>query len=113
DCRKLEFRNKALQSNELYAKKYDINASEIDTDTPKKFFDFVTESDKSKNNLMLVHAYPMYRKMNLIQAEKWFLMKDLGRSGKGLFMTTVDSLSQVTDVNCDSLNSSRFEASNE
>src|SRR5699024_5386210 len=46
DCRNLEFRNKALQSNELYAKKNDSNASEIDTDTPKQFFDFVIESDK-------------------------------------------------------------------
>ncbi|MGK8516040.1 phage resistance protein [Staphylococcus arlettae] len=113
DCRNLEFRNKALQSNELYAKKYDVNASEIDTDTPKKFFDFVTESDKSKNNLMLVHAYAMYRKMNLIQAEKWFLMKDFGRSGKGLFMTTFEALLQVNKVNFDSLISGGFEASNE
>lgn len=113
DCRNLEFRNKSLQSNELYAKKYDVNSSDIDTETPKKFYDFVTESDKSKNNLMLVHAYAMYRKMNLIQAEKWFLMKDFGRSGKGLFMTTFDALLQVNKVNFDSLISGGFEASNE
>lgn len=113
DCKQLIYRKQSLQSNELYAKKYDVNASEIDTDTPKKFFDFVTESDKSKNNLMLVHAYAMYRKMNLIQAEKWFLMKDFGRSGKGLFMTTFDALLQVNKVNFDSLISGGFEASNE
>lgn len=113
DCKQLEYRKRSLQSNELYAKKYDVNASEIDTDTPKNFFDFVTESDKSKNNLMLVHAYAMYRKMNLIQAEKWFLMKDFGRSGKGLFMTTFDALLQVNKVNFDSLLSPGFEASNE
>ncbi|MDK9860129.1 phage resistance protein [Staphylococcus equorum] len=113
DCRNLEFRNKSLQSNELYAKKYDVNSSDIDTETPKKFYDFVTESDKSKNNLMLVHAYAMYRKMNLIQAEKWFLMKDFGRSGKGLFMTTFEALLQVNKVNFDSLISGGFEASNE
>lgn len=113
DCRNLEFRNKSLQSNELYAKKYDVNSSDIDTETPKKFYDFVTESDKSKNNLMLVHAYAMYRKMKLIQAEKWFLMKDFGRSGKGLFMTTFEALLQVNKVNFDSLISGGFEASNE
>lgn len=113
DCRNLEFRNKSLQPNELYAKKYDVNSSDIDTETPKKFYDFVTESDKSKNNLMLVHAYAMYRKMNLIQAEKWFLMKDFGRSGKGLFMTTFEALLQVNKVNFDSLISGGFEASNE
>ncbi|MCI2940906.1 phage resistance protein [Staphylococcus cohnii] len=113
DCKQLEYRKRSLQSNELYAKKYDVNASEIDTDTPKKFFDFVTESDKSKNNLMLLHAYAMYRKMKLIQAEKWFLMKDFGRSGKGLFMTTFEALLQVNKVNFDSLISGGFEASNE
>ncbi|MDW3963832.1 phage resistance protein, partial [Staphylococcus saprophyticus] len=59
------------------------------------------------------HAYTMYRKMDLIQAEKWFLMKDFGRSGKGLLMTTFDALLQVNKVNFDSLLSPGFEASNE
>lgn len=113
DCRNLEFKKKSLNSDELYAKKYDVNASAIDTNTPKKFYDLVTENDKSKNNLMLMHAYTMYRKMNLIQAEKWFLMKDFGRSGKGLLMTTFDALLQVNKVNFDSLLSPGFEASNE
>ena len=114
DCRNLEFKKKSLNSDEeLYAKKYDVNASAIDTNTPKKFYDLVTENDKSKNNLMLMHAYTMYRKMNLIQAEKWFLMKDFGRSGKGLIMTTFDALLQVNKVNFDSLISGGFEASNE
>lgn len=113
DCRDLEFRKKSLQSNELYAKKYDVNASDLDTEKPKQFYDLVTENDKSKNNLMLIHAYTMYRKMQLIQAEKWMLMKDFGRSGKGLFMTTFDALLQVNKVNFDSLISGGFEASNE
>lgn len=113
DCRNLEFKKKSLNSDELYAKKYDVNASAIDTNTPKKFYDLVTENDKSKNNLMLMHAYTMYRKMNLIQAEKWFLMKDFGRSGKGLFMTTFDALLQVNKVNFDALLSRGFESQNE
>ena len=113
DCRNLEFRKKTLNPDELYVKKYDVNESDIDTETPRKFYDLVTENDKSKNNLMLVHAYTMYRKMQLIQAEKWMLMKDFGRSGKGLFMTTFDALLQVNKVNFDSLISGGFEASNE
>ncbi|MCG7340114.1 phage resistance protein [Staphylococcus sp. ACRSN] len=113
DCRNLEFIEKTLNPNELCAKKYDVNASDIDTDTPRQFYDLVTENEKSKNNLMLVHAYTMYRKMELIQAEKWMLMKDFGRSGKGLFMTTFDALLQVNKVNFDSLISGGFEASNE
>lgn len=113
DCRNLEYRKKSLSSNELYIKKYDVNAKDIDTDKAKEFYDLVTENVKSKNNLMLMHAYTMYRKMNLIQAEKWFLMKDFGRSGKGLLMTTFDALLQVNKVNFDSLITGGFEASNE
>lgn len=113
DCRNLEFKEKTLNSDELYAKKYDVNESNINLETPRKFYDLVTENEKSKNNLMLVHAYTMYRKMQLIQAEKWMLMKDFGRSGKGLFMTTFDALLQVNKVNFDSLISGGFEASNE
>ena len=113
DCRNLEFRKKSLNSDELYAKKYDVKESDINLETPKKFYDLVTENEKSKNNLMLVHAYTMYRKMELIQAEKWMLMKDFGRSGKGLFMTTFEALLQVNKVNFDSLISGGFEASNE
>jgi len=113
DCRNLEYSKKTLSSNELYIKKYDVNAKDIDTDKAKEFYDLVTENDKSKNNLMLMHAYTMYRKMNLIQAEKWFLMKDFGRSGKGLLMTTFDALLQVNKVNFDSLITGGFEASNE
>lgn len=113
DCRNLEFKKKTLNPDELYAKMYDVNESDINLETPRKFYDLVTENDKSKNNLMLMHAYTMYRKMDLIQAEKWFLMKDFGRSGKGLLMTTFDALLQVNKVNFDSLISGGFEASNE
>lgn len=113
DCRNLEYSKKTLSSNELYIKKYDVNAKDIDTDKAREFYDLVTENDKSKNNLMLMHAYTMYRKMNLIQAEKWFLMKDFGRSGKGLLMTTFDALLQVNKVNFDSLITGGFEAANE
>lgn len=113
DCRNLEFKKKTFNLDELYVKKYDVNKSDINLETPKKFYDLVTENDKSKNNLMLMHAYTMYRKMELIQAEKWFLMKDFGRSGKGLAMTTFDTLLQVNKVNFDSLISGGFEASNE
>lgn len=113
DCRNLEFRKKTLNPDELYAKKYDVNESDINLETPRKFYNLITENEKSKNNLMLVHAYTMYRKMELIQAEKWMLMKDFGRSGKGLFMTTFDALLQVNKVNFDALLSRGFESQNE
>lgn len=51
--------------------------------------------------------------MKLIQAEKWFLFKDFGRSGKGLFITTFNKLLHVNKVNFDGLVSGGFEAANE
>ena len=54
DCRNLEFKKKTLNLDELYVKKYDVNKSDINLETPKKFYDLVTENDKSKNNLMLM-----------------------------------------------------------
>ncbi|MFD3244665.1 phage resistance protein [Staphylococcus simulans] len=113
NVKNLKMTKRPLKQNELFALKYDVNHKDIDLETPRKFYDLVTENDKSKNNLKLVHAYAMYRKMQLIQAEKWFLMKDFGRSGKGLFMTTFETLFQLNKVNFDSLVSGGFEASNE
>ena len=55
----------------------------------------------------------MMRKTGLVPAEKWFLMKDFGRSGKGLFMKTFYQLLKVNKVNFDSLASGGFEALNE
>ena len=112
-CKTLKLIQEKPQSNELYAIKYDVNYKDLDFETPNNFYDLVTDNDKSKHNLKLVHAYTMYRKMKLIQAEKWFLFKDFGRSGKGLFITTFNKLLTVNKVNFDSLVSGGFEASNE
>ena len=113
NCKTLKLIQEKPQSNELYAIKYDVNYKDLDFKTPNNFYDLVTDNDKSKHNLKLVHAYTMYRKMKLIQAEKWFLFKDFGRSGKGLFITTFNELLSVNKVNFDSLVSGGFEASNE
>ncbi|MGW9977979.1 phage resistance protein [Staphylococcus hominis] len=113
NCKTLKLIQEKPQSNELYAIKYDVNYKDLDFKTPNNFYDLVTDNDKSKHNLKLVHAYTMYRKMKLIQAEKWFLFKDFGRSGKGLFITTFNKLLTVNKVNFDSLVSGGFEASNE
>ncbi|WP_049335092.1 hypothetical protein [Staphylococcus hominis] len=113
NCKTLKLIQEKPQVNELYAMKYDVNYKDLDFETPSNFYDLVTDNDKSKHNLKLVHAYTMYRKMKLIQAEKWFLFKDFGRSGKGLFITTFNKLLSVNKVNFDSLVSGGFEASNE
>lgn len=113
NCKTLKLIQEIPQSNELYAIKYDVNYKDLDFKTPSNFYDLVTDNDKSKHNLKLVHAYTMYRKMKLIQAEKWFLFKDFGRSGKGLFITTFNKLLHVNKVNFDGLVSGGFEAANE
>ncbi|ASE37005.1 phage resistance protein [Staphylococcus pettenkoferi] len=113
DVKHLKMTKRPLKENELFALKYDVDHKDIDLETPKKFYEFVTENEKSKNNLMLMHAYVMYRKMELVQAEKWFLMKDFGRSGKGLQMETFNPLLKVNKVNFDSLVSGGFESANE
>lgn len=113
DVKHLKMTKRPLKENQLFALKYDVDHKDIDFETPKKFYEFVTENEKSKNNLMLMHAYVMYRKMELVQAEKWFLMKDFGRSGKGLQMETFNPLLKVNKVNFDSLVSGGFESANE
>ncbi|WP_059747360.1 hypothetical protein [Staphylococcus haemolyticus] len=113
NCKELEFVDKKITSNDYYIIKYDVDKKDINTNIAQQFLDLVSDNERSKNNLMLVHAYTMYRKMKLIQAEKWFLIKDFGRSGKGLFMETFEELLKVNKVNFDSLLSSGFEAANE
>lgn len=46
-------------------------------------------------------------------SRKWMLLKDFGRSGKGLFMATFENLMKVNKVNFDSLISGGFESANE
>ncbi|MDU9351875.1 phage resistance protein [Staphylococcus warneri] len=113
DCRELQLEKLELKKNELYAIKYDVDFKDINIEKPKNFFNLVTDNEKSRNNLMLIHAYTMHRKMKLIQAEKWMLLKDFGRSGKGLFMATFENLMKVNKVNFDSLISGGFESANE
>ena len=113
NCKELEFIDKKISSDDYYIIKYDVDKKNINTNLAQQFFDLVSDNERSKNNLMLVHAYTMYRKMKLIQAEKWFLIKDFGRSGKGLFMETFEKLLNVNKVNFDSLLSPGFEAANE
>ena len=107
-AKELEFVDKKINSNDYYIIKYDVDKKNININLAQQFFDLVSDNERSKSNLMLA-CYTMYRKMKLIQAEKWFLIKDFGRSGKGLFMETFEKLLNVNKVNFDSLLSSGFE----
>lgn len=113
NCKQLVLSKSELKENNLYKVKYDVDFKDINLNVVNDFYSLVTDNEKSKNNLKLVHAYAMYRKMKIIQAEKTFLIKDFGRSGKGLFMTTFERLMKVNKVNFDSLISGGFESANE
>lgn len=113
DVPSLTLKQHELKGNELYFLKYDVNHADIDLNTPKDFVELVAEDNDSLHNLRLMHAYVMLRKVNAIPAEKWFLIKDFGRSGKGLLMETFNPLFNVNSVNMDGLISGGFEAANE
>ncbi|MGP5094715.1 phage resistance protein [Staphylococcus equorum] len=113
DLEELKIEKRKIGVRELFFKTYETKYEDINTDIPIEFLNFIANDDKSKHNLKLLHAYTMMRKTGLVPAEKWFLMKDFGRSGKGLFMKTFYQLLKVNKVNFDSLASGGFEALNE
>src|SRR5699024_10692970 len=53
------------------------------------------------------------RKLDLVPAEKYFLLKDFGRSGKGLLLESFEQLVNVRKVNYDALTGNGFELANE
>lgn len=113
DCESLKLGYEAPKQNELYFSYFSVDLDELNFDVSKDFLRMVTDDEKSLHNLSLVHAYVMLRKLDKVPAEKWFLLKDFGRSGKGLFMSTFHSIVNVTQVNFDSLSGTGFEATNE
>ncbi|MGO3652556.1 MAG: phage resistance protein, partial [Vagococcus sp.] len=113
DCQSLEYMEGIPKPLELYAGYFDIDKQELSVRQAATFLKTVADQQNSFNNLSLIHAYVMYRKMQLIHPEYYFILKDFGRTGKGLFMKTFDTIFQVNKVNFDNLKSSGIEASNE
>lgn len=98
---------------QLYFNYYDVTKAELDCSKARELLNAVADDDKSKNNLSLLHAYTLYRKLDLIHPEYYFILKDFGRTGKGLFMNTFNSVFTVNKVNFDNLIGGGFEANNE
>lgn len=103
DCKSLELSNKAPGQNELLFNYFDCEIEEINVAMANQIIDSIANDKESNNNLKLIHAYILLRKMNLIPAEKWFLMKDFGRTGKGLVILSFHSIFKVNPVNMDAL----------
>lgn len=113
DCKSLTMEHRTPEDKELFFQYYDVPHAELNLKTVKNFLAMVADGSKSLNNLRLLHAYVLLRKLELVPPEYFFILKDFGRTGKGLVMTTFDGLFKVNKVNFDALTGGGFEANNE
>lgn len=113
DCKKLELIHRKPTDKELFVSFNQVSFSELDFQTVDNFLNLIADGEKSLNNLRLLHSYVLLRKLNLEPPEHFFILKDFGRTGKGLLMNTFDEAFKVNKVNFDSLTGGGFEANNE
>lgn len=113
DCKSLTLEHRTPEDKELFFQYYDVPHAELNLKTVENFLAMVADGSKSLNNLRLLHAYVLLRKLELVPPEYFFILKDFGRTGKGLVMTTFDGLFKVNKVNFDALTGGGFEANNE
>ena len=109
----LSFEQHEYSNTDLFAIKYDVDAKDINLTMAKSFLEMIVDNKESLNNIKLLHAYVMMRKLDLVPAEKYFLLKDFGRSGKGLLLESFEKLVNVRKVNYDALTGNGFELANE
>lgn len=114
DCNQLQLVKRVPEGNELFFAHYEVELSEINLITPNNFLNKIADTEASLHNLKLVHAYVMQRKLKLVPAEQWFLLKDFGRTGKGLYIESFKAIFKYRQISFDSLKKSgSFEAQNE
>lgn len=109
----LSFEAHDYSNTDLFPIKYDVDAKDINKGVAKSFIEMIVDDEESLNNIKLMHAYVMMRKLNLVPAEKYFILKDFGRSGKGLLLESFEELVKVKKVNYDALTGNGFELANE
>lgn len=112
-CDTLEFVKHKPIEKELYFKAFDVKQEELNIEKAKDYLTMIASDEASLNNLRLLHAYTMRRKLGLEPAEQFFIIKDRGRTGKGLFMLTFADIFKINQVSFDNLAKGGFEASNE
>lgn len=113
DCKNLELTMKKPAKNVLYFDYYDVHYSDLNMKLVRELLEYISDGKESLNNITLLHAYAMQRKMKLVPAEKFFIFKDSGRTGKGLVIESLHSIFNVNQLNFDALSAGGFEASNE
>ncbi|MFQ9320741.1 MAG: phage resistance protein [Enterococcus durans] len=113
DCSQLKLDLRQPKGNELFFTSYDVAYNEFNFEMADKFLNLIADDENSLNNVSLLHAYVLLRKLKIVPPEHFFILKDFGRTGKGLLMTTFDSVFKVNKVDFDKLMAGGFEASNE
>lgn len=102
------------KENELFFAYYDVSDEELNTDLVNDFEETIANGEDTLHNLKLMHAYAIRRKLELEPPEKFFIFKDDGRTGKGLFILTFSSFLTMEKLNLDTLLSTNvFEKNNE
>jgi hypothetical protein len=113
DCKSLIMEQRKPAANELFFASYDVAYNELNFEMADNFLNLIADDDNSLNNVSLLHAYVLLRKLKLEPPEHFFILKDFGRTGKGLLMTTFEGVFKVNKVDFDKLMAGGFEASNE
>ncbi|MDO4679678.1 MAG: phage resistance protein [Aerococcus sp.] len=106
--------NQYPTETDLFFQFYDVSYADLDFNRAKNYVEMVSANDKSLKNLLLLHAYIYMRMLDLVPPSKFFIMKDFGRTGKGLFIKSLEGFANIHRVEFDNLvNGSGIEKSNE
>lgn len=103
DCERLVMKHEPPKENELFFEYFDIANDDLNITFADSMLINIANESESLNNIRLLHAYILLRKMKLIPSEKWFLLKDFGRTGKGLILKALNKIFKVNPVNMDAL----------
>lgn len=113
NCQKLQLKDKVHCEKDLYFQFFDVAKNDLNLEIVEDYLKLIADSEHSFNNVSLMHAYTLLRKLKLVPPERFFIMKDYGRTGKGLLMLTFDDVFKINKVNFDNLITGGFEANNE
>lgn len=113
DCKQLKLVTKDDSKQQLFSAYYEVKYEDLNLEKAEEYMNMVAAEKDSLHNLRLLHAYVLLGKMGLISVEHAFILKDFGRTGKGLFMKTFPEVFKMNSVNFDNLMGTGFESNNE
>ncbi|MBS4461736.1 hypothetical protein JXA27_03995 [Aerococcaceae bacterium zg-B36] len=115
DIKELMMYDNKTKPSELFYRYVDIEKKQLQIQKAIDYVAFVARDKKTLHNLRLAHAYAVLVNVKLISPTKFFVLRDKGRTGKGLFIETFKAFYDTgfKRVNFDALVSKQsFERSN-